>query len=91
MANAYPEIGRMLRYSEEKNDTAAESAKMRAVSIVDNILNCSDVPRAGREEWYAVKNLILGYKNLDSKAREVLRSFAEPFSLKFIYEYTHGN
>ncbi|MFA6006834.1 MAG: hypothetical protein WC764_03890 [Candidatus Paceibacterota bacterium] len=90
MANAHPEIGRMLNYAEKGETIAAEAAQQRALAIVDTILARHDIAPAGREEWRAVKSLLMGYTILDEYARKVLRNFAEPFSYKFMYEYAHG-
>ena len=38
--------------------------KNRALGMVDVILSFKDIKPAGREEWYVVKNFILGYDKL---------------------------
>ncbi len=87
MANAYPEIGRLISYAESGKKEAAENAKKRAADIVSTILSFKDVKPAGREEWSVIRNFILGYDKLDNYEKEILKKYAEPFSYKFMNQY----
>ena len=91
MANLYPEIGRMFSYYDSNKKEAAENAKIRALGIVDMILSFKDVKPAGKEEWSAVKNFILGFDKLDSYERNILEKYAQPFSYKFMNQYTNAH
>jgi len=88
MANLYPEIGRMFSYYDSGKKEAGDNAKIRALSIVDMILSFKNVKPAGREEWSVIRNLILGYDKLDNDMRIILEKYAQPFSLKFMNQYT---
>ena len=88
MANLYPEIGRLFSFLDSGKVEAADNAKMRALGIVDKILSFKDVKPAGREEWSVIKNFILGYDKLDTYERSILEKYAEPFSYKFMNQYT---
>ena len=88
MANLYPEIGRLFSFLDSNKIEAANNAKIRALGIVDKILSFKDVKPAGREEWSVIKNFILGYDKLDIYERTILEKYAEPFSYKFIREYS---
>ncbi len=88
MANLYPEIGRLFSFYDSGKNEAAENAKTRALGIVDQILSFRDIIPAGREEWSVIKNFILGYQNLDSYERRILEKYAEPFSYKFMNQYS---
>lgn len=88
MANLYPEIGRMFSYFDSGKSEASLNAQKRALGIVDQILSFKDVKPAGREEWNVIKNFILGYDKLDSYERRILEKYAEPFSYKFMLNYS---
>jgi hypothetical protein len=88
MANIYPEIGRMFRAYDDGKKELAEGAKYRAVKIADQILSFKDLKPAGKEEWFAVKNLILGYEKLDSFSRTILETFGQPFAFKFMSKFS---
>jgi len=88
MANLYPEIGRLFSFLDSGKVEAADNAKMRALGIVDKILSFKDVKPAGREEWSVIKNFILGYDKLDTYERSILEKYAEPFSFKFMNQYS---
>lgn len=88
MANLYPEIGRMFSFYDSGKVEAAQNAQKRSLGIVDNILNFRDIKPAGREEWSVIKNFILGYNKLDNYERKILERYAEPFSYKFMNQYT---
>jgi hypothetical protein len=88
MANLYPEIGRMFSYYNSGKKEAGDNAKERALNIVDTILTFRDINPAGREEWSVIKNFILGFDKLDSFERNILEKYAEPFSYKFMNQYT---
>ncbi|MDP2789260.1 MAG: hypothetical protein Q8O46_04440 [bacterium] len=88
MANLYPEIDRLFSFFDSKKIEAANNAKTRALGIVDKILSFRDIKPAGREEWNVIKNFILGYDKLDSFERNILEKYAEPFSYKFMTEYS---
>ena len=88
MANIYPEIGRMFRAYENGKKVIADQARDRALKIVDEILVARDLKPAGREEWFAVKNMILGYDMLDVFEQNILTRSAEPFSYKYMKWYT---
>ncbi|MEK7088997.1 MAG: hypothetical protein AAB913_02615 [Patescibacteria group bacterium] len=87
MANLYPEIGRMFSYYDSGKKKATENAKNRALGMVDVILSFKDIKPAGREEWYVVKNFILGYDKLDNYERTILEKYSQPFSFKFMNQY----
>jgi len=88
MANLYPEIGRMFSCFDENKIEAANSAKIRALGIVDHILFSEDIKPTGREEWTVIKNLIIDYDKLDPYERTVLEKYAEPFAYKFMNSYS---
>lgn len=88
MANLYPEIGRMYSFYDSGKLEASENAQKRSIGIVDTILNFRDIKPAGREEWNVIKNFILGYKVLDSYERKILEKYSEPFSYKFMNQYS---
>jgi hypothetical protein len=88
MANLYPEIGRIFSFLDSNKIEAACNAKNRALGIVDKILSFRDVKPAGREEWSVIKNFILGYDKLDGYERSILEKYAEPFSYKFMRQYS---
>ena len=54
--------------------------------MISKILSLGEVSAAGREEWFAIQNLVTGYDKLDSFPRQVLLSFGKPFSEKFMRE-----
>jgi len=88
MANLYPEIGRIFSFLDSNKIEAAENAKNRALTIVNHILSFRDIKPAGREEWNVIKNFILGYDKLDEYERSILEKYAEPFSFKFMNQYS---
>ncbi|GEM_PF-2970764 len=88
MANLYPEIGRLFSFFDSGKTEAANNAKFRALSIIDQILSSKDIKPAGREEWAVIKNFILGFDKLDKYERSILEKYAEPFSYKFMLKYT---
>ena len=87
MANLYPEIGRLFSFHDSGKIEAANNSKERALNIVDNILSFKDIIPGGREEWYVVKNFIIGYDKLDLYERKILEKYTEPFSYKFMLKY----
>ncbi|MEK7459862.1 MAG: hypothetical protein AAB636_02240 [Patescibacteria group bacterium] len=88
MANLYPEIGRMFSFLDSGKKEASKNAQKRAIDITDKILSFLDIKPAGREEWFVIKNFILGYDKLDSYERLILEKYAQPFSYKFMREYS---
>ena len=88
MANLYPEIARLFSFLDSNKIEAAINAKNRALGIVDKILSFKDIKPAGREEWSVIKNFILGYDKLDKYERNILEKYAEPFSYKFMNQYS---
>lgn len=86
MANAHPEIGRLLDFHKSGKKDAAENAKVRAVGIVDEILGL-EISLAGRTEWAQVKVMIENYENLGEFEVEILQRYAEPFAMKFMNSY----
>lgn len=90
MANMYPEIGRMFRAHTSGKKDIADQARDRALTIANEILAARDIKPAGREEWFVIKNMLLGYELLDDFERTILERYAEPFSYKFMGQYT-GN
>ena len=84
MANAYPEISRMLSFYDSGKIEAAENAQKRSLGIIDTILSFKDILPAGREEWSVIKNFVLGYKVLDPYEKKILQNYAYPFSYKFM-------
>ena len=88
MANLYPEIGRMFSFYNSGKKEAGDNAKARSLKIVDTILTFKDIKPAGREEWAVIKNFILGFDKLDNYERTILEKYSEPFSYKFMNQYT---
>lgn len=88
MANLYPEIGRLFSFFDSGKTEAAKNAQHRSLDIVNKILTFRDIVPAGREEWNVIKNFILGYDKLDVYERIILEKYAEPFSYKFMRQYT---
>ncbi len=88
MANLYPEIGRMFSFYDSGKTEAAQNAQKRSLDIANTILGFKDIKPAGREEWSVIKNLILGFDKLDSYERKILERYAEPFSYKFMNQYS---
>ena len=89
MANLYPEIGRLFSFLDSNKIEAANNAKIRSLGIVDKILSFRDIKPAGREEWNVIKNFILGYNKLDAYERIILEKYSEPFSYKFMNQYSN--
>ena len=88
MANLYPEIGRLFSFLDSNKKEAAQNSKARALNIVDKILSFKDITPAGREEWAVIKNFIIGYDKLNKNERIILEKYAEPFSYKFMKQYS---
>lgn len=88
MVNLYPEIGRLFSFLDSNKVEASKNAQIRALGIVDKILSFRDVPPAGREEWSVIKNFILGCDKLNKNERIILEKYAEPFSYKFMNNYS---
>lgn len=88
MANLCPEIDRLLKYHNENKIEAANNARDRALGILDKILLFKDIKPAGREEWSVIRNFVLGYDKLDSYEQSILAKYAEPFSYKFMSQYS---
>ena len=88
MANFDPEIGRMYKAFDTGKKEVANQFRDKSVEIVDKILDFKNVKPAGREEWYTIRNLILGYDKLDAYSRKVLEKFGIPFSVKFMNQYS---
>jgi|SRR3989344_72254 len=88
MANLYPEIGRLFSFFDAGKIEAAQNAQRRSLDIVNKILTFRDIIPAGREEWSVIKNFIIGYDKLDPYERSILEKYAEPFSYKFMNQYT---
>jgi len=82
-ANFEPEVVRMFKAYDASQKDVAEKFKERALAITDEILTKKEFSSAGREEWFSVRNLLLGYDQLDAYARQVLLTFGRPFSYKF--------
>lgn len=88
MANLYPEIGRLLDFYDSGKVEAAQNAQKRSLDIVDKILSFKDIKPAGREEWSVIKNFLLGYNVLNQEEKNILKKYAEPFSYKFMSQYS---
>ena len=88
MANLYPEIGRLFDFHDSGKIEAAQNAQKRSIDIVDRILSFKDIKPAGREEWSVIKNFLLGFSALDQEEKNILKKYAEPFSYKFMSQYT---
>lgn len=88
MANLYPEIGRMFSFLDSGKEEASKNAQKRSLDILEHILSFKDIKPAGREEWTVIKNFTLGYDKLDNFERKILERYAEPFSYKFMNQYT---
>lgn len=83
-ANVEPEIARMFKAHDQGNTDAALKFKTRTLEMIAKILSLREISPAGREEWFAIQNLVSGYDNLDPFPRQVLLSFGRPFSEKFM-------
>ncbi|MFH1608524.1 MAG: hypothetical protein ABH951_00700 [Patescibacteria group bacterium] len=88
MANLYPEIGRLFSFYDSGKVEATQNAQKRSLNIVDKILSFNEIVPAGREEWNVIKNFILGFDKLDKYERSILEKYAEPFSYKFMLNYS---
>ncbi len=78
----------MFRAHEHGKKVIADQARDRALKIADEILVARDLKPAGREEWFTVRNMILGYEMLDVFEQNILKRYAEPFSYKYMKWYT---
>lgn len=83
-ANFEPEVRRMAAAYESGQTDVALRFKAQALKITDEILSRREFPPAGREEWFCIRNLVLGYEKLDTYSRRALLSFGLPFSHKFV-------
>lgn len=83
-ANVEPEIARMFKAHDQGNTDVALKFKTRTLDMITKILSLGEVNTAGREEWFAIQNLVMGYDKLDSFSRRILLSFGKPFSEKFM-------
>ncbi|MDO8603976.1 MAG: hypothetical protein Q7K40_01005 [bacterium] len=83
-ANIEPEIARMFKAHDQGHTDIAKKFQARTLDMISKILSSREISPAGREEWFAVQNLVRGYDNLDSFSRQVLLSFGKPFSEKFM-------
>lgn len=83
-ANVEPEIARMFKAHDQGNTDSALKFKVRALDMIAKILSLHEISMAGREEWFVIQNLVMGYDKLDSFSRQVLISFGRPFSEKFM-------
>lgn len=88
MANLHPEIGRMYSYLDSNKTEASKNAQKRALDIVEKILSFEDIKPAGKKEWNMIKNFILNYQSIDLFERKILERYAEPFSYKFMNQYS---
>lgn len=86
-ANIEPEISRMFKAHDQGNTPSAIKFKNRTLDMISKILSLRETGPAGREEWFAIQNLVQGYDKLDSFSRHVLLSFGKPFSEKFMREF----
>lgn len=87
-ANVEPEIARMFKAHDQGNTDSALKFKTRTLDMVSKILSLREISPAGREEWFVVQNLVLGFDKLDSFSRQVLLSFGKPFSEKFTRQFS---
>lgn len=87
-ANVEPEIARMFKAYDQGNTDVALKFKARTLEIISKILSLREISGAGREEWFAIQNLVMGYDKLDFFSRKVLLSFGKPFSEKFMRKLT---
>lgn len=85
-ANVEPEIARMFKAHDQGNTATALKFKARTLDMISKILSLHETSGAGREEWFAVQNLVMGYDKLDSFSRRVLLLFGKPFSEKFMHQ-----
>lgn len=83
-ANIEPEVARMFKAHDQGNTAVALKFKVRTLDMIAKILSMGEINAAGREEWFAIQNLVIGYDKLDSFSRKVLLSFGKPFSEKFM-------
>lgn len=83
-ANVEPEIARMFKAHDQGDTAVALKFKVRTLDMIAKILSLHEISNAGREEWFAIQNLVIGYDKLDSFSRRVLLSFGRPFSEKFM-------
>lgn len=84
-ANIEPEIARMFKAHDQGNTESALKFKARTLDMITKILALHEINNAGREEWFAIQNLVMGYDKLDSFSRRVLLLFGKPFSEKFMH------
>ncbi len=66
----------------------AENFKKRAEDMIGKILSLGEISPAGREEWFALRNLVAGYDLLDAESRQIVLSFATPFSQKYMQQFS---
>lgn len=87
-ANIEPEIARMFKAHDQGNTDVAFKFQVRTLDMISKILSLRETSNAGREEWFAIQNLVMGYDKLDFFSRKVLLSFGKPFSEKFMRKLT---
>jgi hypothetical protein len=87
-ANIEPEIARMFKAHDQGNTDAALKFKVRTLEMISKILLLDEIGPAGREEWFVIRNLVLGHDKLDSSFRQILLSFGKPFSEKFMRQFS---
>jgi len=85
-ANVEPEIARMFKAYDQGHTDIALKFRDQVLDMISKILSLGEISAAGREEWFAIQNLVMGYSKLDSFSRQVLLSFGKPFSEKFMYQ-----
>ncbi|KKU80600.1 MAG: hypothetical protein UY07_C0039G0003 [Parcubacteria group bacterium GW2011_GWA1_47_8] len=87
-ANVEPEIARMFKAHDQGNTDVALKFQARTLEMISKILSLGEVNPAGREEWFTIQNLVMGYDKIDSFSRQVLLSFGKPFSEKFMRQWS---
>jgi len=87
MANVYPEVGRLFEYHKNGDEVGASRSYERALKVVGSVLSSCDVPTYGKEEWWTLRNLISSYKVVTEQEKNIIFSFVEPFSCRFMKNY----
>jgi hypothetical protein len=86
-ANVEPEIARMFTAFDNGDVNSAEKFKLRTIDMINEILSKKEISSAGLEEWFTIRNMVMGYNKLDDFSRKVVLLFGKPFSEKFMSRF----
>ena len=93
MANFSGEVARMMKAYDMNKPEAGEKFKDNAMQIADAAIISDQISSAGHEEWYTIRNLLEGYREIDllksadaQYMKRVLLKFGEPFAMAFAYK-----